>query len=165
MAGSIKVGTASWTESTLLKSGRFYPPEADTPEERLRFYASQFPVVEVDSSFYALPTFNNFVLWNERTPEGFTFDVKLFRAFTMHQTPFEALPKGLREDVESLANKAGNLYYKDLPERVRDQLWEMFFEALGPLKAAGKLGYLPSFGTRRGSRSGAERAQCPCCER
>jgi len=47
MAGDILVGTASWTEPTLLKSGRFYPPDARTPEQRLRHYASQFPVVEV----------------------------------------------------------------------------------------------------------------------
>lgn len=136
----------------MIKSGRFYPPEAKTPEERLRFYASQFPIFEVDSSFYALPTFNNSVLWNERTPDGFVFDVKLFRAFTLHQTPFKALPKGMREELETLANKAGNLYYKDLPEEIRDHLWEVFLEALGPLKSAGKLGHLllqlPSWGTK-----------------
>jgi uncharacterized protein YecE (DUF72 family) len=63
MAGNILVGTASWTEATLIKSGRFYPREARTAEERLRYYAGQFPVVEVDSSFYALPSFNNSVLW------------------------------------------------------------------------------------------------------
>jgi uncharacterized protein YecE (DUF72 family) len=54
MSSNILVGTASWTEPTLIKSGRFYPPEAKSPEDRLRFYADQFPVVEVDSSFYAL---------------------------------------------------------------------------------------------------------------
>jgi uncharacterized protein YecE (DUF72 family) len=68
--------------------------------------------------------------------------VKLFRAFTLHQTPLKALPKNVREDVESLANNAGNLYYNDLPDEVRDQLWKMFLEALGPLKSSGKLGYL-----------------------
>jgi uncharacterized protein YecE (DUF72 family) len=47
----ILVGTTSWTEKTLVESGRFYPPDVHTAEERLRFYASQFPVVEVDSSY------------------------------------------------------------------------------------------------------------------
>lgn len=41
---NILVGTASWTDATLVKSGRFYPADAKTPEQRLRFYASQFPV-------------------------------------------------------------------------------------------------------------------------
>ena len=142
MMGHVVVGTASWTEPTLIKSGRFYPPEARTPEQRLRFYASQFPVVEVDSSFYALPSFNNSVLWGNRTPEGFIFDVKLFRVFTLHQTPLKALPTKVREGVASLANPAGNVYYGDLPEDVRDELWRMFLEGLEPLKSAGKLGYL-----------------------
>jgi uncharacterized protein YecE (DUF72 family) len=142
MAGNILVGTASWTEPTLIKSGRFYPPEAKTPEDRLRFYASQFPVVEVDSSFYALPSFNNSVQWVERTPKDFVFDVKLFRAFSLHQTPLKSMPKDLRDEVESLANKAGNVYYGELPEDVRARLWQMFLDAVGPLKSAGKLGYL-----------------------
>ena len=36
------VGTASWSDKTLLDCGKFYPPTARTPEARLRFYASQF---------------------------------------------------------------------------------------------------------------------------
>ena len=142
MAGNVLVGTASWTEPTLIKSGRFYPPEAKSAEDRLRFYAGQFPVVEVDSSFYAMPSFNNAVQWTDRTPEGFVFDVKLFRAFTLHQTPLKSLPKDMREEVEPLANKSGNLYYHELPDGLRDGLWNMFLEAIGPLKSAGKLGYL-----------------------
>jgi uncharacterized protein YecE (DUF72 family) len=133
---NILVGTASWTDATLIKSGRFYPAEAKTPEQRLRFYANQFPVVEVDSSFYSLPSFNNAVLWANRTPQHFVFDVKLFRSFTLHQTPVKSLPKALREEVEDLANKAGNVYYGDLPTGVKDEVWRMFLEAVAPLKTA-----------------------------
>ncbi len=46
----ILVGTTSWMEKTLVESGRFYPPDVRTAEARLRYYATQFPVVEVDSS-------------------------------------------------------------------------------------------------------------------
>jgi uncharacterized protein YecE (DUF72 family) len=138
----ILVGTASWADTSLVKSRRFYPTDARTPEQRLRFYASQFPVVEVDSSFYGLPSFNNSVLWTNRTPDSFTFDVKLFRAFTLHQTPLKALPSAIRDGVEPRANKAGNVYYKDLPAEERDELWRLFLEGVEPLKSAGKLGYL-----------------------
>jgi len=138
----VLVGTASWTDPTLIKCKCFYPEDVKTPEDRLRFYAGQFPVVEVDSSFYALPSFNNSVLWVNRTPEHFVFDVKLFRAFTMHQTPLKALPGDLREAAEPLATKTGNVYYKDLPAALKDELWQKFLEALSPLKSAGKLGYL-----------------------
>ena len=142
MVGDILVGTASWTDPTLLKSGRFYPADAKTPEQRLRFYAQHFPVVEVDSSYYALPSFNNSVLWANRTPEHFVFDVKLFRLFTLHQTTLKALPKDVRDEVEGLANKAGNVYYRDLPKEIQDDMWRRFLEGLWPLKSAGKLGYL-----------------------
>src|SRR3954451_7696417 len=109
---NVLVGTASWTDPTLIKCKCFYPEDVKTPEERLRFYASQFPVVEVDSSFYSLPTFNNSMLWTQRTPPNFVFDVKLFRAFTMHQTPLSALPADLRDEAEPLATKTANVYYK-----------------------------------------------------
>ena len=47
--GAVRVGTASWTDPTLLKSG-WYPKGANDAESRLRFYATQFPIVEVDAS-------------------------------------------------------------------------------------------------------------------
>jgi uncharacterized protein YecE (DUF72 family) len=142
MAANVLVGTASWTDPTLIKCKCFYPEDVKTPEERLRFYASQFPVVEVDSSFYSLPTFNNSMLWTQRTPPNFVFDVKLFRAFTMHQTPLSALPADLRDEAEPLATKTANVYYKELSEEIKDTLWQKFDEGIAPLKSAGKLGYL-----------------------
>lgn len=83
---NIRVGTASWTDPTLIKSKKFYPPGCSSAEQRLRFYASQFPLVEVDSSYYAMPSGSNSVLWVERTPPGFIFNIKAFRLFTGHQT-------------------------------------------------------------------------------
>jgi len=53
--GDILVGTCSWTDPTLIRSGRFYPAEAKTAEARLHFYASQFRLVEVDSTYYSCP--------------------------------------------------------------------------------------------------------------
>jgi uncharacterized protein YecE (DUF72 family) len=65
----ILVGTASWTDKTLIECGRFYPPTVKTPEARLKFYASQFPIVEVDSSYYAIPAEQTAKQWVERTPQ------------------------------------------------------------------------------------------------
>ena len=49
--GKLYIGTASWTDKTLIKSGRFYPKGGSTAEARLRFYAERFDTVEVDSSY------------------------------------------------------------------------------------------------------------------
>jgi uncharacterized protein YecE (DUF72 family) len=133
--GSIRVGTASWTDKTLIASG-WYPPEADTPEKRLRFYARQFPLVEVDATYYALPAEQTAASWASRTPPGFTFNVKAFSLFTQHPTPVKALPVDLRSAV---ADKA-RVYLKDVDPAVVDQAWERFLGALEPLRQAGKLG-------------------------
>jgi uncharacterized protein YecE (DUF72 family) len=135
--GQILVGTASWTDKTLIASG-WYPPEADTPEKRLRFYARQFPLVEVDATYYALPAEQTARSWAERTPAGFTFNVKAFSLFTQHPTPVKALPADLRE----AAGQAGKdrVYLKDVDPAVADQAWDRFLAALEPLRQAGKLG-------------------------
>jgi uncharacterized protein YecE (DUF72 family) len=134
----ILVGITSWTEKTLVESGLFYPPDVKTPEARLRFYAGQFPVVEVDSSYYALPTARNAQLWAERTPAGFIFDIKAFRLLTQHQTPPSALPKDIREAVGP-PGKA-NLYLADLASELLDEIWRRFLGAIMPLDKTGKLG-------------------------
>ena len=135
--GEVRVGTASWTDKTLLESG-WYPPEADTPEERLKFYASQFPVVEVDSTYYALPSERNAVLWAERTPADFTFDVKAFSLMTGHPALLKGLPKDVRESLGKA--KGPRIPAKDVPPDAVEQVWGMFREALMPLHSAGKLG-------------------------
>ena len=140
MSGRILVGTASWTDPSLLACGRFYPPEAKTPEERLKFYAASFPVVEVDSSYYGLPAERTAKLWVERTPHAFTFDIKSFSLFTHHPTPPRVLPKDIRESLPARALDKRNLYINDVPAELVDELWRRFESALLPLDSAGKLG-------------------------
>lgn len=138
MESNILCGTASWTDKTLVACGRFYPPDCRTPEQRLRFYAGQFPLVEVDSSYYGMPTPQNARLWAERTPEHFVFNVKAFRLFTGHQAQPAVLPKDIQQALGPDVPRT--LYYADLPAEIRDELWRRFIEALEPLRAAGKLG-------------------------
>ncbi|HXC82363.1 MAG TPA: DUF72 domain-containing protein [Trebonia sp.] len=135
--GQILVGTASWTDKTLIASG-WYPAEANTPEKRLRFYAGQFPLVEIDSSYYALPAEQTAAAWADRTPAGFTFNVKAFSLFTQHPTPVKALPADLREAAEKTGKS--RVYLKDVDPEVTGQAWDRFLAALEPLRQAGKLG-------------------------
>jgi uncharacterized protein YecE (DUF72 family) len=134
--GQILVGTASWTDKTLLESG-WYPPEASSPEARLRYYAEQFPLVEVDSTYYTPPNERNSELWAARTPDYFRFNIKAFSLLTLHPTRVDALYKDLRPDTDKR-----NVYAKDLDAKIIDQVWERFLSALEPLHKAGKLGAL-----------------------
>ena len=138
--GEIRIGTASWTDPTMTARGVFYPEGADSAEERLGYYASRFPIVEVDATYYALPSRRTAELWVERTPPDFTFDIKAHALMTGQPTETRRLPKDLRAAMpEALAEKP-RIYAKDLPDELRDQVWTWFIEGLEPLKEAGQLG-------------------------
>ncbi|RZT78305.1 uncharacterized protein YecE (DUF72 family) [Micromonospora violae] len=134
--GDILVGTASWTDRTLLDSG-WYPQTADTSEKRLAYYARQFPLVEVDATYYSPPAEATARLWAERTPAGFTFNIKAFSLLTGHPTRVSALYKDLRPETDKK-----NVYPDDLPAQSYEEVWTRFLSALDPLVEAGKLGAL-----------------------
>jgi uncharacterized protein YecE (DUF72 family) len=135
------VGITAWTEPTLLEAG-FYPADADTPEERLKFYASQFPITEVDSTYYSPPSERVAKLWAQRTPDNFLFDVKVFRLLTHHPTPPKALWRDLRDALPADVAEKRNVYAEKLPTDLLDDALGRFVAALEPLRDAGKLGVL-----------------------
>jgi uncharacterized protein YecE (DUF72 family) len=134
--GQIRVGTASWTDRTLLESG-WYPPEANNPARRLSYYARHFPVVEVDATYYALPAEQTAAAWAARTPAGFTFNIKAFSLFTQHPTRVAALPADLRDGAP--AGKEA-VYLRQVDPVLIMSAWERFLAALEPLRQAEKLG-------------------------
>lgn len=138
--GPILVGTAGWTDPTLTAAGVFYPPSADSAEERLRYYASRFPIVEIDSPYYALPSRRSAELWAKRTPDHFTFDVKANALMTGQPSEPSRLPKPIRDALPAELAEKDRIYGKDLPAELYDAVWEWFVDALEPLHAAGKLG-------------------------
>lgn len=138
--GAIRIGTASWTDPTMTARGVFYPDAAETAEERLAYYASRFPLVEVDATYYALPSARTAELWVARTPPDFTFDVKAHALMTGQPTETRRLPRELRAALpDDLAAKP-RIYARDLPDDLRAQVWTWFIEGLEPLRAAGQLG-------------------------
>jgi uncharacterized protein YecE (DUF72 family) len=149
--GEIKVGTASWTDRTLLASG-WYPESVDTAEKRLSYYAERFPLVEVDATYYSPPAEQTAELWAQRTPPGFTFNIKAFSLLTGHPTKVSSIYKDLRPETEKK-----NVYPGDLPPATMEQVWERFLSALRPLVEAGKLGavlfqFPPWFTIRRSNK-------------
>ena len=137
---AVRIGTASWTDPTLVKSGRFYPPGTSTAEARLRYYASQFPIVEVDSSYYFIPRQEQAGVWVDRTPPDFVFNVKAFSLLTGHPTRRNAIPEDLQDEIDPKHREAQRVYRGHLSSSAVDELWRRFHEALLPLDSAGKLG-------------------------
>jgi uncharacterized protein YecE (DUF72 family) len=138
--GKVRAGTASWTDPTMTAPGVFYPKGADTAEERLRYYSSQFPVVEVDATYYALPYKKMAESWAARTPKEFLFDIKAHALMTGQPTESARLPKAIREALPATLKEKARIYRKDMPGELLDEIYKQFREALEPLTEAGKLG-------------------------
>ena len=142
--GDIRIGTSGWSYPTGQGTwnGIFYPipPGRRSRSSRfdeLRFYAEHFDTVEINSTFYRVPTVATARGWAERTPEGFEFSLKLFQKFT-HPSMYE----------KSTGDEGGAPGQQDVDE---------FRASIDPLASAGKLGALltqfpPSFKNEPESR-------------
>jgi uncharacterized protein YecE (DUF72 family) len=142
MAAEVRIGTCSWADEALSK--HFYPKGLPA-KERLPYYAERFDTVEVDSTYYRLPTDSMVEGWAERTPPGFVMHVKAFGLMTRHPVKAETLPPELREEMP--VDDRGRV---DRPPReLRGRVFDLFLEALEPLRREGKLGgilfQLPSY--------------------
>ena len=140
----MRVGICSWADPALIESGGFYPKRSMSAEARLRYYASVFDTVEVNSSYYAIPDVKNAVRWVERTPPGFVFHVKAYALLTGHHPKPESLPAELQALLprEPGRTRRGEIEAASFPPEAVDAAFRLFRTAVAPLAEAGKLGYV-----------------------
>jgi uncharacterized protein YecE (DUF72 family) len=129
MAGRIVVGTSSWADPGFVEE--WYPPDLPA-RDRLRWYAERFAAVEVNSTFYAVPSPKTVARWADETPAGFTFDVKLHRLLSRHSADLKSLPPACREHATT--NARGRV---ELTPKLEAALADEVAEAVEPL--GGKL--------------------------
>jgi uncharacterized protein YecE (DUF72 family) len=111
-AGRVKVGTSGWSYGHW--EGLFYPAEL-RPSERLAFYARRFETVEVNATFYNLPSESAVRGWRDATPEGFSFSVKGSRLVT-HYRRLQQVDEALAVFYERIAL---------LGEKLEAVLWQL----------------------------------------
>jgi len=128
---AIVVGTSSWADPGFVEH---WYPKGLAARERLPFYAERFEAVELNSSFYAIPARDTVAGWDEATPEGFEFDVKLHKLLSFHSAKLKELPADIRDDAET--TDRGRV--KAEPGLV-DEMCRRTLEAVEPLTEAGKL--------------------------
>ena len=110
--------------------GEFYPAEAK-PEEFLDLYAERLPSVELNNTFYRLPSEEQFESWAARTPDGFQFAVKM----TRNVTYAGGLGKigTFCERVRSLGDRLGPVLVRMPDKRPRDDgFLRLFLDSLDP---------------------------------
>ena len=127
--GRIVVGTSSWADPGFVEE--WYPPDLPA-RDRLRWYAERFAAVEVNSTFYAVPSPKTVARWADETPAGFTFDVKLHRLLSRHSADLKSLPPACREHATT--NARGRV---ELTPKLEAALADEVAEAVEPL--GGKL--------------------------
>jgi uncharacterized protein YecE (DUF72 family) len=125
MAGRIVVGTSSWADPGFVEE--WYPPGLPA-RERLAWYAERFEAVEVNATFYAVPSPRTVARWARQTPGDFTFDVKLHRLLSRHAADLRSLPPDLRG--EATTNARGRV---DLTPRLEGRLADAVLDAVAPL--------------------------------
>ena len=130
MSGKIFIGTSGWHYKHW--RGLFYPTDLPT-SEWLKFYAQHFKTVELNNSFYRLPTTASFETWREVSPSGFVFAVKGSR-FTTHmkklKDPKPSTDKFFDAAVH-LRSKLGPILFQLPPHwRVDKHRLEEFLEAM-----------------------------------
>ena len=133
MPAPIRVGVCSWADETLTKV--WYPKGVKSGEERLRYYAERFNVVEANSTYYRLPDPHMVENWAERTPTGFTMHVKAFGVMTRHPVKVDQLPTDLRDVPTDARGRV-----ERPPREYRAEVFKRFHDALEPLRSSGKLG-------------------------
>lgn len=116
----------------------WYPAGVRTAADRLRYYAGRFNTVEVDSTFYGLPSSGNAQLWAERTPAGFIFHIKAFAMLTRHGVKLDQLPPALRERHTFELDQYGRIVHPT--PQIRREVFTLFSEALDPLRQEDKMG-------------------------
>jgi uncharacterized protein YecE (DUF72 family) len=110
--------------------GGFYP-EKSKPSEFLERYSERLPSVELNTTFYDLPSEEQFRVWAEQTPSDFRFSVKMTRRIT-HFGRLE-LVGTFCERVRALGEKLGPILVQFPPTRPRDDgMLRLLVDSLDP---------------------------------
>jgi uncharacterized protein YecE (DUF72 family) len=131
MAGTVQawIGTSGWAYDDW--RDRVYPPGL-RQRDRLSWYAGRFPTVEVNASFYRLPSPDTFARWRDQTPSAFTFAVKMSRYVThirRLRDPGEGIDRFWRAS-EGLGAKRGPVLVQLPPTLAADEaLLQGFLDA------------------------------------
>jgi uncharacterized protein YecE (DUF72 family) len=117
--------------------------------DRLGWYAQHFEMVEVNSTFYAVPDARMVERWCASTPSQFIFDVKLHQLFSFHSTPAKLLPADLQRTAET--DGKGRVQATPM---LQAALLKIFTRSMSILQREKKLGILllqlsPAFSPRK----------------
>ena len=107
---NLHIGTSSWSSKDWV--GPFYPT-GTRPEHFIEYYATVYDAVEIDATFYRMPTVRNVDAWRRRTPSGFTFAVKTPRIITHEKCLIDAEDENLMNAMKTAEILLNQKLYAD----------------------------------------------------
>mgnify|MGYP000843996853 CR=1 FL=1 len=130
----VHIGTSSWLFDAW--RGVFYP-DGVPKNQYLPYYASQFDTVEVNTSFYAIPSPSTLINWVESVPAGFTYVLKFPRAITHDRRLVECtdLTRTFLDALRALGPAAGPAFLQfppDFTRRVNGRALADYLDWLAP---------------------------------
>ena len=145
---SLKCGLIGFTDSSLISCGRFYPSSCKNGKEKLKHYASKFPIIEIDTSHYAIPAVRVIQDWIDATKQytGFKFHIKTFGMFTLKQMSYGNLPFHVKQSLQNnlssstFFTRTTTVTWDMLGTIAQDLLWNEFNEKILKLHHADLLG-------------------------
>ncbi|HKQ19344.1 MAG TPA: DUF72 domain-containing protein [Candidatus Eisenbacteria bacterium] len=119
MSANVRIGTSGYSYAEW--KGNFYP-EKMAPKDMLRFYAGRFPTVEINNTFYRMPTEKILSGWAEQVPESFTFVIKAPKRISHDKRLKECrdLLSFLFQVTATLASRLGPLLFQLPPNFKKD---------------------------------------------
>lgn len=130
MTGKVYVGTSGWHYKHWL--GNWYP-EGTRASDQFAYYKKHFKTVEINNSFYRLPTMKTFSAWREAAPRGFLYSVKASRYITHMRKlkePKQSM-KAFMTNVAVLKEKLGPILFQLPPSwNVNTERLAEFLQAL-----------------------------------
>jgi uncharacterized protein YecE (DUF72 family) len=122
--GNIRLGCSGWSYAHW--RGLFYPQE-QSPQEWFAFYSTFFDTVEINNTFYQLPSVKTFEAWRAQAPRGFLYAVKANRYLTHMKNlkEAEAPLRNLLDRVRLLGEHLGPILYQLPPH------WHLDLHRLG----------------------------------
>ena len=135
----VLTGSCSWTERTLVEQADWYPRRTMSAEERLRYYAGQFPLTEIDSTYYAPPAEHQAApVGGAHARRGFASTSRPTRCSPDTRRGPRSLWRDLREQLspEDAAEKRN--IYRQAPRGRRDGRGVAAVRARAPAAARGR---------------------------
>ncbi|KAJ7334405.1 hypothetical protein OS493_014716 [Desmophyllum pertusum] len=141
LVGKVLQGTCGWSDSSIVKCGRFYPASVKTTEIVCCIIPGSSLVWNVTRATMRFPAPAIVEKWLKCVPAGFKFHFKAFGFFTRKSISLSALPHVVRDELPgNITSRQTSITWEELTERQKQKLWDRYNSATPPCLSEEQIG-------------------------